>query len=342
VSIKIAVVSDTIYFEDYKNALVREIENKGFEAIALTSVDYDKKPDAFIMIGIHLHKKLLRSNEFIYCGIQTEQFPTRWTGGRTLGAKYLRHFKKYYKNYDMIFEWSKEQYEEMRFKYNNLLYFPYSSFDEITYTERNTANSNEQYDVIFIGDAYSIDNRRREMLSRLRKKFKVYPEYVALWGDDKANAICGSKICLNLHFDHGAYCEYPRLFEYFSNKKFVLSEKMKNSYPFHDGVDYISFYPEELEEVVEYYLKNQQETADIANNAYKTARKYRLSSVIDKVLLPILIEKNNRKSIDYRLLNSVFHASGIDSLKDIKNSIYIRNNLSNNILNKVKRLIGFS
>lgn len=322
-NLKIAVVSNTVFFNDYKNALVREIKNKGFEAVALTAIDYDHKPDAFIIIGMHRYKKLIRHNEFIYCGIQTEQLPSRWTGGRSFGANRLRHFRKYYKQYDIIYEWSKELYDEMHTKFKNITYFPHSTYDEIVYPITNSAQPRKQYDLIFIGDPHGIDNRREHLLSKLKNKFNVFPQSNQLWGKNKAEAIQNSKICLNIHFDNASYCEYPRLFEYLSNRKFVLSEKMKNPYPFTDGIDYASFYPNEIENIIEYYLGNGELMSSIANNGYETSKKFELSSTIDKLIMPILIEKSFRKKIDYRILNNLFHISGIDSLKDITNNIYM-------------------
>ena len=80
--LKIAVVSDSIYFESYRVALVREIQKKGFEAKGFDRLDYDYDPDVFLVIGVHLYENFKRYNKYIYCGVQTEQLPTKKTGGR--------------------------------------------------------------------------------------------------------------------------------------------------------------------------------------------------------------------------------------------------------------------
>lgn len=134
-----------------------------------------------------------------------------------------------------------------------------------------------------------------------------------------------STICLNLHFDNSLCCEYPRLGDYFANKKFVLSEKMYNAQPFIDGKEYVSFYEGQLSKIVDQYLNNSNELSCIANNAYQKFSKFSLTGTIDLLLMPLLLEKYNRGKFDYRLLNRLFHRIGIEAFKDSSHPIYMFN-----------------
>jgi len=336
IQLKVAVVSNSIYFESYKEALVREIRNKGFEAKGFDYLAYEYDPDVFLVIGVHLYEQFFRFNDYIYCGIQTEQLPTKETGGRVFGADKISSFAKSYKNYDFIFEWSISIYEYYKTKYNNLVYFPFSFFDELDTTSKLPKCAKEkEYDLLFIGDGGGVDGRRAEILNKLDRKYNLYPLKSNLWGDEKAIALQSSKICLNLHFDNSFCSEYPRLGDYFANKKFVLSEKLYNAEPFVDGEDYVSFYEGQLCQTIDYYLDKPNETSDIANNAYEKLSKFPLSKKIDLLLLPLLLEKNSRKKIDYRLSNILFHLTGMDFLKDDSHPLFMFNS---NLKRYIKRL----
>lgn len=326
-TLKIAVVAEGKFFDDYRNALVREIEKQGFTAQGFDYINYDYKPDAFVVIGIHKYGRFKRYNDFIYCGIQTEQLPTRQSGGRLFGSDKLIEFYKHYREYDVIFEWSSQIFAKLSSTRKNIVYFPYSSFDEICYRRELTHKTWGEmgYDILFVGAPTGIQNRRAALLDRLRKNFAVYPKCSGLWGKEKELAILDSRICLNMHFEFAAYCEYPRLFEYLSNNKFMLSEQISDSAPFIDGEHFVSFYESNMIERVGYYLSKPEEASAIAEKGYRRTQEYHLSKTIHRLLVPIILEKHHRKTIDFRLMNRIFHLTGIDSTKDVSSRLYLFN-----------------
>lgn len=165
-NLKVAVVSNSIYFESYKTALVREIKSKGFEAKGFDHLSYGYEPDVFLIIGVHSYGKFNRYSDFIYCGVQTEQLPTKNTGGRIFGADKIKLFHKLYKNYDFIFEWSISIFEHYKNRYTNMIYFPYAYFDELDVTSKvSDSKSMEKYDLLFIGDISGVDSRREKYLA---------------------------------------------------------------------------------------------------------------------------------------------------------------------------------
>ena len=221
-------------------------------------------------------------------------------------------------------------------EYANLVHFPFSFFDELTTSDLSAPVQEQKYDLLFIGEATGVDGRRERILNMLDRKYNLYPLKSNLWGEEKADAILNSKICLNLHFDNSLCCEYPRLGDYFANKKFVLSEKMYNFLPFIDGEDYVSFYEGQLCKTIDYYLANPNEAKLIASNAFDKFSKFSLDEKVDMLLSPLILEKYNRKKFDYRLLNSLFHKTGMDFLKDASHPLYMFNS---NIKRYAKRFI---
>lgn len=139
----------------------------------------------------------------------------------------------------------------------------------------------------------------------------MYPKYEKLWGEEKEQAIMSSKICLNIHFDNSLVYESPRMYEYLANKKFVLSEKISDSYPFIEGEDYESFYINNIVQKIEYYLVHPEERNRIAMNGYNKINHYLIDDNIEVILERFILEKWIRKSKRQNLKNILFHKLGI-------------------------------
>lgn len=210
----------------------------------------------------------------------------------------------------MIFEWSPASYRFLKNKYENVYFFPHSNIKAMSYLEK-YKNIEEKHDLFFCGWATGIGNRRTKILEVLTNKYHVYPKYENIWEDEKAKAIMSSKICLNIHFDNSLVFKSPRMYEYLANKKFVLTEKISNSYPFNEGEDYDYFYINNMIQKIDYYLSNPEERARIASNGYNKINQYMLDDSISIILERFLLEKWIRKS---RRTNSkiiFFHKMGL-------------------------------
>jgi hypothetical protein len=161
--------------------------------------------------------------------------------------------------------------------------------------------------LFFTGWATGIHNRREEILKVLSNRYNIYPKYENLWGEEKEKAILSSKICLNIHFDNGLVFESPRMYEYLANKRFVLTEKISDSYPFIEGEDYESFYIHNMFQKIDYYLSHPQERNRIAKNGYNKISQYMLDDNIGTILERFILEKWIRKSRKQNIKSILFH-----------------------------------
>ena len=176
----------------------------------------------------------------------------------------LSNYKKLQKcivNYDLMFEWSPASYRFLKSQYDNIYFLPHSNFKSMRYYEK-YPDIKEEYDLFFTGWSTGIHNRRAEILKALSDRYNIYPKYENLWGAEKEKAILSSKICLNIHFDNALVFESPRMYEYLANKKFVLTERISDSYPFIEGEDYDYFYVNNMIRKIDHYLSNPQEKSN--------------------------------------------------------------------------------
>lgn len=294
--LKVAVVGKGEYFVPYREALVEAIEEFGFEARGFDGFNYEYCPDVFLVINpIQYMEEKLFKNDFIYAGIQTEQISNNEVYCINMGRRNYERLKPCLSTYDFIFEWSPAAFRYLHQKHKNVHFFPHCNFRSMQYHEK-YENIKESYEIFFTGWATGIDNRRANLLNLLSKNFNMYPKYENLWGGEKEKAISASKICLNIHFDSGLVFESPRIYEYIANKRFVLTEKISDSYPFVEGEDYESFYIHNVLEKVDYYLSNNEARERIALNGYNKINKHMLTDNIHIILERLLLEKSYRKT----------------------------------------------
>lgn len=294
--LKIAVVGKSNFFIPYRDALVEAINDFGFESKGFDYIDYGYNPDCFLIINPFQFKDInFQHSKFIYAGIQTEQIQNEDVYCINMGIPNYKKLLKYIHKYDFIFEWSPSTYKYLRDKFRNVYFFPHCNFKDLYYKDR-FHNVEEKFDIFFTGWATGIDNRRKKLLNILSERYNVFPKYQGLWGAEKAEAILSSKICLNIHFDNALVYESPRMYEYIANEKFVLTERISDSFPFIEGEDYDSFYINNMFEKIDYYLANPEERKRISTNGYKKINNFMLHDHINIILERFLLEKWVRKN----------------------------------------------
>lgn len=293
--LKIGVVTGSRYFQAYRTAVVRTIQEFGFEAEGFDDIEYDYRPNGFLIIGAHLfsQKPPRHHREFMFAGIQTEQFPTPEAGNLSFGRERVEVFQGYVRHFDWVFDWNPVNVRTYGGRYPQLVLCPFGHFDELEYYDPEQPGA--EYDLMFLGAPTGIDNRRGRILAELEKHYRIYPEYEGLWKEKKKNKALHAKICLNLHFDHGFSYEAPRMFEFLANERFVLSEKMADPSPFRDGIDYASCYVGKLREWIDHFLEHPRERERIAAAGAARGREFPLSRSVEMILNRFLVEREARK-----------------------------------------------
>jgi hypothetical protein len=308
--LKIGVVTGSRYFQSYRRAVVRTIREFGFEAEGFDDIEYDYRPDGFLVIGAHLFSRTppRYHRDFMFAGIQTEQFPTPEAGNLTFGRERVAVFRRYVRHFDWVFDWNPVNVRTYGRRYPGLVFCPFGHFKELAYYD--PAQPGEEFDLMFLGAPTGIDDRRARVLAELEKHYRIYPEYEGLWKAKKKNRALHAKICLNLHFDHGFSCEAPRMFEFLANTRFVLSEKMTDAYPFRDGTDFASCYVATLRERIDHFLEHPEERERIAAAGAARAGEFPLSRSVELIVNRFLVEREARRERGYVRRDTWFHRTG--------------------------------
>ncbi|TVM34574.1 glycosyltransferase [Oceanidesulfovibrio marinus] len=300
-ALSVGVVAERKYFVPYRDAMARAIQTEGFEARALTNIDYANHGDldAFLVIGPHKYRGRLKDHDrYIFAAVQTEQFPTPEAGAYTFGQERYEIFQEFAPEYDVIFEWHRNTARFLSKRYQHIVWLPYGSFDEMRYPEcEPDAQAEPEYDFVFIGALEGVDGRRDALLEAIAKRWSVYPESQGVWKAKKGRALASARIALNIHFDHGATFESPRLFEYLTNGRFTLSETAADPHPFVEGRDYAAFFANQLVDKAAWWLNHPEERAAMAAQGCATAHSYPIEESARTVIRRLLVEKARRNDL---------------------------------------------
>ena len=145
-------------------------------------------------------------------------------------------------------------------KFSNSAYFLHEGFD---------AAVNYPVDVSYKHNVSFIGNLRGE-----RKTWqKRYPfhNYTTVFGKEHSVAVGESKI--NLNFTEGGTSD--RTYKVLASKGFLMTqpwERMEKD--FIDGRDLVTFTEADFEEKIKYYLNNERERKQIAEQGYHTVQKF--------------------------------------------------------------------
>lgn len=296
--IRIQIVGKYNYFLAYRDALVRAFKNRGFDAIGVEKIDLSQNPDIVLVIGPEADTGLynaLKDKKILSCALFTEQMYSREIGFKNRGMIMAWNTYKESRFFDIAFDWSVSNCKVMEKWHDRVVHFPHSYYPELEIAKEIPERAeSEKYDICFIGDSHD-GGRRQMILDWLKSKYNVYPVSEGLWGDIKAAALKESKIYLNIHQDEGLVMENPRLYDYFANECFVLSEPIKYLEPFKVGEDLDTFYPTDLCKKIDFYLDNETERKKIAKHAYQKVREYPINRTVDIMINEMLMEMYYRK-----------------------------------------------
>lgn len=289
--LRIAVIGKSNYFIDYRNALVDALTLQGINAKAFEEITLDWHPDVVLVIAPDTYKdnlRLLKDKTFLSCAICTEQMHSRDVGYKIRGMSMTLNALNISQYFDIIFDWSISNCKIMSKWHPRVVYFPHSYFDALNITENMAIE--RKYDLCFIGYAGINQDRRYKILSYLSKRYSVYTKTHDIWNDEKRLALSSSKIYLNLHQDQGLIMESPRLYDYFANRCFVLSEPIKYPDPFIVGKDFDVFIMSNLCKKIDYYLENDAVRNRMIANAYNRIRSVPVEKTIIIIVNAILME----------------------------------------------------
>ena len=250
---KFAVVGKKFLFIPYRDAMVNSLKKHGFIAQGFEEIEQAIafNPQVIVIINPILYTHCLKKfgKNIIFVAVQTEQLHTDF-GGEIFGKTHIKQLKPYLHSFDIILDWSKDHIEVLeKMTRKKVLYFPHSYFPELEVNTddcKNDKYNNPKYDIIFIGNMPGVGERRKKAIEYLSSIYNVHPIRNDLWGEKKKLALMNSKICLNIHYEESRCMEFPRLYDYFANHCFVLSEPIHSSFPFVEGKDFVGQISEKL------------------------------------------------------------------------------------------------
>lgn len=148
-------------------------------------------------------------------------------------------------------------------------------------------NFPEVYDICFLG---CLSDRRKKLIDRLSKKFKICPTHQA-FGTAREQFYLQSRICLNIHVEDSDFFERLRVEHLLINKKFVISENSLYHSPLIPEHHLIFRDYNQIEDSISYYLSNPNERLLIAETAQQFFKnEYHFSFNFKKVLDIIINE----------------------------------------------------
>lgn len=307
--LSIAIFSVGDYFDEFVEDLALYLIKQGHNPCVLEKFSKNKY-DVYIIINplFQFNKGFKKFKKSLYVCIQTEQInsPTQ-KGFKMLNSRISNiGLKRIVRRFDSVFDFSTENVNYLKTFNENVRHINYG-YDR----KYDFSGDEKEYDIVFIGSNSGIDNRRADLLSGLKMKYKFFPKHEGIWKDEKYKAISKSKIALNIHFDHSVVFEPFRFFEYLSQRTFLISEFTMDSYPFVDGVDYVAVNYSNIEDTIKYYLDNATEMETISENGYLKVRSYTreksLSFLIHCIQVDFSHKQNSKKMqafafIFYRIL----------------------------------------
>lgn len=297
---KFAVVGKKFLFIPYRDAMVNSLNKYGIIAQGFEEIDQaiEFHPQVIVVINpILFTPPKKHGKKIIFVAIQTEQLHTEF-GGEIFGKTHIKQLKPYLNSFDIILDWSKDHIEVLKkITKNEVLYFPHSYFSELEVNmDTSKNNNNPKYDIIFIGNMPGVDERRKKAIEYLSSIYNVHPIRNDLWGEKKKIALMDSKICLNIHYEESRCMESPRIYDYFANHCFVLSEPMHSTFPFVEGKDYVEFFWTNIKETIDYYLEHPEIRQRISDHAYSTLKSVDMVDTI-KILIEQIIVLRYRKKL---------------------------------------------
>lgn len=113
-----------------------------------------------------------------------------------------------------------------------------------------------------------------------------------LWGEDRTHLLNRTKIFLNIHKQkaHGEL-NSNRLILGMANNALVISEPIHEPQPFEPGKHFISVPLEQMPDVINYYLKNEDERTRIASEGHRFVTEEMTMARAVKRILHLISER---------------------------------------------------
>jgi len=148
---------------------------------------------------------------------------------------------------------------------NDNSFYVCEGFDSLT--DKPCEEESLIYDAGFIGSIYG---DRQQMLSQIQKPVKISNN---VFGFNHPKLVSQTKINLNFCTSQGAS---DRIYKILGAKGFLLSDDwIGREEQFRNGKDLVIYKDvKDLNEKIDYYLKNEKEREQIAFNGYKTVQKF--------------------------------------------------------------------
>lgn len=282
----VLILGNQEYFSEFINDFKDYFESMGIDCtVSEKSNTLDKFNLLIIVNPLVQFKNLKFKKNIISVCIQTESINTEFELGLW---SFLRRFNKkniasILQRFNIIYDTSrgnKEFYIRHNLVHKHLNY-GFSKF----YDANNNSSLQKEFDLIFLGTPDGVNNRRGNLLDLLKSKYHVYPEHYKIWGKEKLEALQKSKICLNIHYDYGRAYGSPRFFESLSAGTLLLTEPVRDSFPFIEGEDYIIFLnKDDLIRKIDFYLANNDITSKIQSNGYSKAKFFKRESSFNLII----------------------------------------------------------
>lgn len=291
----IAVVAYSKYYTEYRDAMSSAFNTFGLSSQTYTDIKSAISCDIIIVVGIAFFSKVPFFLNKLLIGVQGEHLPL--PGDKNWS---LERNKKRYKAiscyFDLIVEWSPANYIYHRCPVHRK-FIPFGA------PIASNQNKNTEWEVLFLGNPFGGKGRRIPILNRIKKEFKLCPTMEA-WGETKFQLLNSAKICLNLHQFESLSFESPRIFELLSEGVFILTEPIANSFPFEDGVHFVSFNDEsDMIEKIKYYCENNEARLKIAMDGKNRADQYKQIRMFEMLSIEIDHAYKNRANELYRFYN---------------------------------------
>ena len=292
-NLRLAIISNEGYFADFTDGCAAGLGNLGFTVRLLDELPADGDWDAILVVGIHKFPDVPCYRKTVLLGVQTEQLPLMQSSDRRLNRN-LKRFRAVCGFYNRLFEWNPSLYTA---GVGGDVFLPYGCRSQFGF------DTEKVHDVLFIGNLGG-SQRRNELLTSLANQFNFYPDYSPGFGVRKAEAIRGSRICINIHYYTGCGFEAPRVFDYLSCGAFVLSERVISTYPFIVGRDLEDYSgANELACKIAYYLEHDEERQAIAKQGFQTASNYSYDLVSRIIAMEVGRASDSSKGKVSRLLS---------------------------------------
>jgi glycosyl transferase family 1 len=242
--------------------------------------------DVVLVYGTHRYPPWRPPAGVLLVGVNVEQYPDDWTPRGTT-VDLMARSDRFLAGCDVVLECNEGlllESERLGRKAAGVLPF--------AWTPRFDAGlaplGDPPYDVAFLGRPG--DGRRRELLARLERSFKLAPSTVA-WGRRRAEFLRCAKVQLNLHQSEKPVLEGHRFALCYANGAFLLSEPLPPGPPFRAGVHHAEAPMARMDEAIRDWLARPADRARIAAEGRRFFREeYTFRRALEK-LLPIFDEK---------------------------------------------------